>query len=383
MRSHSCTTQVANSYRAGIDLGEQLRALAPEVVFLFCAVNYPDPENLLQGLYDALEDDSVILIGNSGDGYYEARMAADYGAVALGLNSEGRIRWQISARTGAAGAPADTTRSTLRELTATEQPSLMFISADFHADASEVEKVLFHECSAPVVGGLATDDNRIDTCMLFCNRKLIRDGIVMLAAYGAFPFSIHISNTLQPVGKPGKVDTAVGALLQQVDGIPAADFITRETGKPVLESDRGIVTLRVTNPDQPEQTRLRSIIPDARNAEGTLGLYGGIEPGRLVQVCVAHPDELIREVYQLASDSTLTDFVPKAALVVSCAGRKWLLGGQIHNEVKAMSDAYPQGLPMAGFPSSGEFGPMRQGSGYTCNMFHNMTYVLLLLGDDT
>lgn len=382
MRSHSCTTQVADPYRAGIDLGEQLRALAPEVVFLFCAVHYPDPEELLQGLYDALENDQVILIGNSGDGFYETRIAADYGAVALGLNSEERIRWQISAQTGAASTPAETTRAALQDLMSDERPALMFISVDFHADASEVEQVLFHECPVPVVGGLATDDNRIDTCLLFCNRRLIRDGVVMLAAYGEFPFAIHVSNTLQPVGKPGRVDAAVGALLQQVDGIAAADFIARETGKPVLESDRGIVTLRVTNPDQPEQTRLRSIIPDASNPEGTLGLYGGVEPGRLVQVCVAHPDELIREVYQLASDSVRADFVPKAALVVSCAGRKWLLGGQIHNEVKAMSDAYPEGLPMAGFPSSGEFGPMRQGEGYTHNMFHNMTYVLLLLGDE-
>jgi len=381
MLSHSCTTQVSDPYRAGISLGEQLKFLSPEVVVLFCAVHYDSPEDLLQGLYDALEDNSVIVIGNSGDGYYETCMAADYGAVALGINSQGKTRWKISAHSGAASQPANTTRQVLKDLFESEKPELILLSADFHANASEVEAVLFNETDVPIVGGLATDDNRIDTCMLFCNRELIRDGIVMLAAYGEIGFAIHISNSLKPIGKPGRVDDAEGAQLHLIDGIPAAEFVTRETGKPVLQSDRGIVTLRITNPDQPEQTRLRSIIPSTSYPQGSLGLYGGVERGREVQVCIAHPDELIADVYTLAKESCRQDFIPKAALVISCAGRKWLLGGQIDNEVKAMSDAYPEGLPMAGFPSSGEFGPLRQSDGYTPTMFHNMTYVLLLLGD--
>jgi hypothetical protein len=34
---------------------------------------------------------------------------------------------------------------------------------------------------------------------------------------------------------------------------------------------------------------------------------------------------------------------------------------------------------LAGFPSFGEIAPLRRRGGYTRNLFHNMTYVLLLL----
>jgi small ligand-binding sensory domain FIST len=109
-------------------------------------------------------------------------------------------------------------------------------------------------------------------------------------------------------------------------------------------------------------------------------LHGGVQPGDLVQVCVAESSELISEVHRIVEQIDIGDFVPSAALIVSCAGRKWLLGGQIEFEVRALADRFGGSLPIAGFPSFGEIGPLWHEGKYTRNLFHNMTYVLLLFG---
>ena len=64
MRALSSKTELFDPYRAGFALGENLAALAPEVVFLYSSMHYATPE-LLEGLYDGLDSDKAIIIGNT------------------------------------------------------------------------------------------------------------------------------------------------------------------------------------------------------------------------------------------------------------------------------------------------------------------------------
>jgi hypothetical protein len=58
------------------------------------------------------------------------------------------------------------------------------------------------------------------------------------------------------------------------------------------------------------------------------------------------------------------------------------LGNRIGHEVQAVRERLPRTTAFAGFTSFGEFGPLRHADGrYTATFFHNMTYILLLLGD--
>ena len=94
MRALSSKTELFDPYRAGFALGENLAALAPEVVFLYSSMHYATPE-LLEGLYDGLDSDKAIIIGNTGAGIYETSGFITQGAAALALNSDGKIDWQI------------------------------------------------------------------------------------------------------------------------------------------------------------------------------------------------------------------------------------------------------------------------------------------------
>ena len=98
-----------------------------------------------------------------------------------------------------------------------------------------------------------------------------------------------------------------------------------------------------------------------------------------MRVCLAHPEDMVAEVRAIAEAASASGRVPVAALVVSCSGRKAVLGTHIGHEISALTEAFVAGLPLAGFPSLGEIAPLQGANGYTRNLFHNMTYVLLLI----
>ncbi|NRF69606.1 FIST C-terminal domain-containing protein [Aquincola sp. S2] len=386
MRSKSASSTNPDPYRAALAIGESLAEIAPEVVFLHTTVHYSDWHEFIEGLYDGLGHRDVRLVGASGDGIHEAGRTVDVGAAALGLNSGGQVRWHVAFARGVKNDPEATVRAalaTLADKLGGRTPALYYFISDFDTDASRIETVLRDEVSVPVVGGMAGDDNdRMDHCSLFADGERLDDAVVMLAAEGALDFRVHIGNSIRPVGRPGRVQAAEGKVVHRIDGVDATEFVTRESGKPFLRADQGIVTLAVLNTAGPGEKRLRAVAKDRGEAAGSLALHGGIHTDDDVQVCVSSPQDLLHEVQTLAAGAAADGFDPAAALVITCAGRKWLVGGNIRYEVDAVFGAFGRTLPLAGFASFGEIGPLRHDGQYTRNLFHNMTFVLLLIGSN-
>ncbi len=379
MRAISSSTVITDPYRAGIALGESLALMSPEVVFLFSSIHYSAPE-LLEGLHDALDRDEVIVVGNSGNGFYETTVSSDRGAAVLGLSSDGQVRWRLAYAERLhedLGVKVERLMASLSE--EGESPCLGYLVSDFRVDASRIETVLRETANFPIVGGLAADDYLMQSSYIYVNREVISDALVVLAAYGDLRFSIHVGNSLQAIGRSGRIEAIEGTQLHRVDGISAKDFIERETGRAVLQTDRGTLSLLVCDVEDSEEKSLRSIIPDLLDTGGSLGLFGGIPRGHSVQVCVAQPEDMVAEVHAIAKAASASGKGAAAALVISCSGRKVLLGAQIKHETSALTQAFAPDLPLAGFTSFGEIAPLRRADGYTCNLFHNMTYVLLVI----
>ncbi|WP_374561952.1 FIST signal transduction protein [Ideonella sp.] len=378
--SHSLAS---DPYRAGIELGTALAEIRPELVLLFAAVAHARNPELLEGLYDALGSRDAVIAGNSGDGYFVPEQASNLGVAALGLSTQGAARFHVASASGVQAEPEAAVRRCVAELATQvrQPPSLYLMFSDFRTDASRIETVVRDEIAVPVIGGLAADDNQMQQCYVFCNGQILTDHVVMVAIDGELSFDISIGNSLNPVGSAGRVDRASGTNVMQIDGLEAMAFIERETGKQVLQTDRGVLALTVIDSDRRDEKILRAIVPDFSVESGSLGLYGGIRTGKHVRVCLAEPEQLISEVYRIAAEARSRHFEPAAAFFVSCNGRKWLLGEQIRHETLALSETFGQNLPLIGFASFGEIGPLKAADGgYTRNLFHNMTYVLLLIG---
>lgn len=380
MRARSVATRQLDPYRAGLELGKGLRELAPEVVFLFSSIHYDGSCELLEGLHDAL-DQAPVVIGATGDGFYEAVTVSEIGAAALGLHSDGRVRWRLASASGVRqDVPGSLDRCVADLATAGDgaEPSLCVVFSDFRADAASLVEALGSRLAAPTVGGLAGDEYQLERCFVYAGREVLTDGLALLAAYGDLHFAIHVAGDLIPVGRPGVVTAAEGTTVLGIDGISATEFITRQAGKPLSVADLGISALRLTGADEPGSSCLRTV--RAIDAErGSVILFGAVRPGQRIQFCQAAPEAIVQDVRDLSYRLAQADRSPAAGLVISCAGRKQVLAHRDDDhEIGAVRHGYGRVFPLAGFPSFGEIGPRPTPSGYTQTLFHNMTYILLV-----
>ena len=106
MRCISAKSILTDPYRAGIEIGEALEPIAPEVILLFASMSYdPDFSEFFEALQDAVGNESTIIFGGTGDGIYETSGAENYGVSALGINSNGKVAWSVALGKLLCGSP--------------------------------------------------------------------------------------------------------------------------------------------------------------------------------------------------------------------------------------------------------------------------------------
>ncbi len=383
MKAKSASSIYMDPYRAGVQLAEEIAEIKPEVIFLFSSVNYGLSSELTEAIYDVIGNDELIIIGTTGDGFYESNRISDVGAAALGLNSGGKIRWFLDYETGVEKNTRSATEKCIDRIYSrieSGKPELWLVFADFKADFNEIMEVINNKTDAPIVGGYGGDNNMaLKQCFVYAGRDVLRDGIAVLGARGDIRFDINVANNLTPIGKTGIATRVCGKKVLTIDNIPAMDFIEKELGKPVEIVDQGIVSFNVIDRDDRDQKTLRAIFLDTD--DGSVRLFGGIESGKDIQVCIANPEDIVKEVQAIGDSMKDLPFEPAAGIVISCTGRKHLLGHRIEHEVNEITKGMNKKIPLVGFPSFGEIGPIKKKNGYTPTLFHHMTYILLLIGE--
>jgi len=107
-----------------------------------------------------------------------------------------------------------------------------------------------------------------------------------------------------------------------------------------------------------------------------------VPEGATVQITVAAPDEIFDGAAESIADALATfpaGVSPDAALLYSCATRRYLLGTRAGHEIEVVRDALGPGVPIAGLYCMGEIAPMAPAGP---SLFHNATIVSVLLGEE-
>jgi hypothetical protein len=217
-----------------------------------------------------------------------------------------------------------------------------------------------------------------DSSRQFYNGRVVADAIPMLLFSGPLVFSFGLEAGWTPVGKPGTITRASGPIVQEIDGEPALGFYERYLGAgtpptsanplAVFDGDAGDFYLRVAFAHEEEP--------------GALFVAGEVPEGSRVQLTVAVTEEIFegaRMAFQRALKAYPEGSTPGAALLFSCAIRKFLLGTRTGREFEIAQSELGTTMPICGFYSFGEIAPLEAGSP---SRFHNETMVAVLLGTD-
>lgn len=386
MRVISAKSTLTDPYRAGFEIGTALAGIAPEVILLFASISYaPDFCDFFEALHDALGTDTALIFGGSGDGIYESSGAENYGVSALGINSAGAVAWSVALEEGVGADSFGAARRCARAaLNASPAAGCfrMVLADGALADGHAIVNGIATEITGPFFGGLTGDDRKFTRSKLFLNGREYEDAVAILSGSGALSFAVNAASGWTPIGAEGVVEDVSGCEIRTISGLPAQDFMARETGKPLGESDLGVVPLAAYLDGGRDHFFLRT--PAQLHPEsGALTIFGSVEQGSVVRVCSATRADVLQGVAdtmaRLAPE--MLGFVPAAAIIVSCAGRKWLMADRGEQELASLQARLAAPVPLAGFPSFGEISPfLRDDRSYTPVSFHNVTFVVCLIG---
>lgn len=226
-----------------------------------------------------------------------------------------------------------------------------------------------------VFGGYAAADLfPQDDVYLFHDNDVYTDAVSLLLFSGPLQTAFCISNSWSPMGDRAIVERAKKNRIMQIGGKPAMQFYQDIFG-PHPEPLLGM-PLAVYEPDGNYYIRAAGEF-DA--SDQSVLFESHIPEGTVVQFTEATPEIILED-----TDKTLTDFVsgidwtPQAALIISCAARKNILGLNAHEESHMIKSRLPADTPFIGFYSYGEIAPV---SILQEPRYHNCTMVALLLGE--
>jgi hypothetical protein len=179
-------------------------------------------------------------------------------------------------------------------------------------------------------------------------------------------------------GPQRRITRAEGNVLFELDGKPALDLYKHYLGEAAqdLPGSALLFPLRVSPPNRIEEALTRTII-SVDEERRAMVFAGDVPQGHTAQLMRGNFDRLIEGAADAAQQAKV-DGADKIALLVSCIGRKLLLGQRICEEVEAVQDVLGVGTTLAGFYSYGEVSPH---VATHCAELHNQTMTITVFGE--
>lgn len=227
-----------------------------------------------------------------------------------------------------------------------------------------------------VTGGFAGDGERFEKTLVGLNSFPIENNITAIGFYGnSLTVKYGVHKGWSAFGPKRLITKANGNKLFELDGENALELYKKYLGDKTSElpGSAFLFPLGVHTKDQPEPT-IRTILA-IDEEEQSMTFAAGLIEGDSVQLMKANLNELIHGSYDKALEvhNGNESIPPDLTIIVSCVGRKVVLGERIDDEVENVRDAMGTNSVLTGFYSYGEFAPLND-SVECC--LHNQTMTM-------
>jgi hypothetical protein len=238
------------------------------------------------------------------------------------------------------------------------------------------------ESSVQISGGLAADAGAFKQTWTLSDEGIFDDQIVAMGLYGE---DLLLNNSSfggwEPFGPERKVTRCEENVLYELDQERALDIYKRYLGDYArdLPGSGLLFPFEMIGADRQSNGVIRTLL-GVNEADGSLTLAGDIDPDGYLKLMHASTDRLI-EGAEKAADAivpTETNDAPMLALLVSCIGRRLVMGDRVDEELEAVVETLGPGIVSTGFYSNGE---ISESAFHTeCRLF-NQTMTITLIGE--
>ena len=187
------------------------------------------------------------------------------------------------------------------------------------------------------------------------------------------------------LGPARRVTRCAHNVLFELDGEPALEVYKRYLGEHAkdLPASGLLFPFAMLGSDHNDIGLIRTIL-GVDEAQGSLTLAGDIDPDGYLKLMHANTNALVNGA-EAAAQAALdmhrrggSDASQGLAVLVSCVGRKLVMGGRVDEEVEAVADVFGQGAVITGFYSNGEISPFTDN--LACKL-HNQTMTITYLSE--
>ncbi len=365
----------------------------PDVLFVFGSPRF-DHRQLLAGIISVMGN--LPMVGGSTAGEISTSGFSSLSVVIMALSSN-----TLKFTTGIGKKMSRDERvcgialiNDIREKTEVNKPLSLFVfpngmGGDGVKVIRGIQSVLGNNIE--IVGGFLGDDVKFENTFQFYNGKVYRDAIsgLLIHGRGNFVTGIGVRSGFESIGNLLYCTQSEGNIVKQFDGERALDLYKEFLGPErsarlpeiCLEYPFGLIDNKVSIAGK-DFFQLRCGL-SVNDKKGTITLAGSIPEGSAITLTTASRGDIISGARLAAEQAKncLGDAVPEAVMMFSCVGRKIVLGRRTSEEVEAVRNVLGENVPIIGFYTYGEIGPIdKMRDELSITKFHNETVVLWILG---
>lgn len=261
----------------------------------------------------------------------------------------------------------------------------VFVLSDgINVNGSELVKGLTESLpeNIKITGGLAGDGERFTQTFVFYDGKPEENTVAALGFYGdRLNVGYGSVGGWDPFGPERLITRAKGNVLYELDGKSALELYKTYLGEHAkdLPASGLLFPLSLRSKDSREWWVVRTILA-VNEDDQSMTFAGDVPEGMIARLMKANFDRLIDGAVTAAKDSheAVSLSSPGLAVLISCVGRKMILGQRIEEEVEGVRDILGGNTVLTGFYSYGEISPFMPDT--RCEL-HNQTMTITTLSE--
>jgi hypothetical protein len=271
-----------------------------------------------------------------------------------------------------------------KELNRSGLRGIIAISEGIRVNGSELVRGIVSAVGddIPITGGLAGDGIRFKITRVSCDSKPEPERIAGIGFYGPAITTSHGSvSGCDPFGPERHITRSKGNILYELDGKPALELYKRYLGDEAdnLPASALLFPLMVYPANNKGSGIVRTVLSVSEDDQ-SMTFAGDVPQGYTAQLMRANFDRLIdgaRTAAKIAQGG-IKGKGAKLAILISCVGRKMILGQRTADEVEAVHEILGHDVAQIGFYSYGEISP--HVSTGICEL-HNQTMTITLISE--
>lgn len=225
-----------------------------------------------------------------------------------------------------------------------------------------------------VTGGLSGDGAKLKTTSVIWNGGRPESGeAAILGLYGArLRVGFGSEGGWDPFGPERLVTESKGNVLYRLNGESALDLYKKYLGKHALGLPAAALLFPLALRTRDGEPRVVRTVLSIDEKDQSMTFGGDIPQGSYARLMKVNVDRLIDGAMDAARSSVRAPFSPDPdlAVLISCVGRKLILGQRVEEEVEGVREVLGARAAMVGFYSYGEIAPLAPGG--RCEL-HNQT----------